>query len=208
MQKTSFKFFCLSTEKFRWGTFRCFINFRVSKNFRLKKGISLLSVEIVLSHSAERIRRGTLLCFKKILVSEISMHRRGSITDLESITVLSKKFCLTGSKNFRVSKNFWYGIKSWIIGGGGWSSTNFQRNFFVSQYRKTPWGTLLRFRNFLVWKKVMDKEGGITIFGRLFFLSQCRKNLWGTLLCFRNFLVSKSFMDTRGGGKGCHDSKS
>ena len=56
MQKTSFKMFCLSTEKFRWGTLRCFRKFRVSKNFMHKKGTSLFSVEIFLSHSAERFR--------------------------------------------------------------------------------------------------------------------------------------------------------
>ena len=48
------------TEKFRWGTLRCFRNIRVSQHFMQKKGISLNSVEKFLSHSADKIRKGTL----------------------------------------------------------------------------------------------------------------------------------------------------
>ena len=53
-----------STKKFRWGTVRCFRKFRVLQNFMHKKGISLNSVEKFLSHSADKIRRRTLL-FRK-----------------------------------------------------------------------------------------------------------------------------------------------
>ena len=38
--------------------------------------------------------------------------------------------------------------------------TIFCRKFFVSQYRKTSWGTLLCFRKFLVLKFFMDEEEG------------------------------------------------
>ena len=52
-----------------------------------EKGISLFSVEIFLSHSAEKNRRRILICFEKILVSKIFIHRR-----VEGIKVLSKFF--------------------------------------------------------------------------------------------------------------------
>ena len=42
-----------------------------------KKGISLNSVGKSLSHSADKIRRRTLLCFERILVSKIFKQRRG-----------------------------------------------------------------------------------------------------------------------------------
>ena len=42
-----------------------------------KKGISLNSVEKFLTRSADKIRRRTLLCFERILVSKIFRQRRG-----------------------------------------------------------------------------------------------------------------------------------
>ena len=111
MQKNSFKIFCLSAKKIRWGTLRCFRKFRVSKNFMHKKGISLFSVEIFLSHSAKKIRRGILLYFEKILVSKMFMHH----------DFPSKMFSLTVPTNFAgepfcVSENFWYRKLLWIRG--------------------------------------------------------------------------------------------
>ena len=45
-------------------------NFEIPQNYMPKKGISRLSVESLLSHSAEKIRRGTVLCFIQLLVSK------------------------------------------------------------------------------------------------------------------------------------------
>ena len=67
---------CLTTKKFCCGTLRCLRKMQVLKNFMHKKGISLFSVEKILSHSAKESRRGTVF-FQKTLVSEISMHRGG-----------------------------------------------------------------------------------------------------------------------------------
>ena len=50
---------------------------RVSKNFMPERGISRFSVENLLSHSAEKLRRGTILCFTKLLVSKKLMDKRG-----------------------------------------------------------------------------------------------------------------------------------
>ena len=79
-----------STEKFRWGTLRCFRKFRVSQNFMHKKGISLNSVKKFLSHSADKIRRRTLLCFERILVSKIFKQRRGKLHGFVKIIFISQ----------------------------------------------------------------------------------------------------------------------
>ena len=67
------KFLTHSAEIFRKGTFYCF------SNFMHKKEISLNSVENLLSQSADKIRRRTLLCFERILVSKIFKRRWGKL---------------------------------------------------------------------------------------------------------------------------------
>ena len=42
-----------------------------------RRWVSRFSVKIVLSHSAKKLRRGTLRCFRKFLVSKIFMDKRG-----------------------------------------------------------------------------------------------------------------------------------
>ena len=109
-----------STEKFHWGTLRCFRKFHVSQNFMHKKGISLNSVEKSLSHSAEKIRRGTLLCFERILVSKIFKQRRGEASRFCRNFFISqdRKKLRQGTilcfRKFLVGKNI-----SWIREGGG-----------------------------------------------------------------------------------------
>ena len=122
------------TEKFRWGTLRWIRKFRVAKNFMHKKEISLNSVEKSLSHSADKIRRRTLLCFERILVSKIFKQRRG-----EASRFCRKIFYLTGPKNLRHGtilcfRNFLVEkYILWIRGGGGVS--RFSVEVFVSLYR-------------------------------------------------------------------------
>ena len=67
-------------------------NFGYRKNFMPKRGISRFSIENLLSHSTEKLRRGTLLCFTKILVSKKFMDKRGGG---EYQDFPSKIFCLT-----------------------------------------------------------------------------------------------------------------
>ena len=55
-----------STEKFCWGTLRCFRKFRVSQIFMHKKGISLNSSEKFLSHRTEKTSPGNHSVFQKI----------------------------------------------------------------------------------------------------------------------------------------------
>ena len=85
--------------------------FLVSKNSWIRggrEGLSRLSVENLLSHSAEKLRRGTLLCFRNIVVSKTNRYKRGGYHN-----VLSKLLSLTVPKNFigepfGVSEKFGY----------------------------------------------------------------------------------------------------
>ena len=78
----------------------CFRKFPVAKFMDKRGGVSRFSVENFLSHSFEKLRRGTILCFTKFLVSKKVMHKRegeekGSIT-----TFCRNFFCLAVRKNF------------------------------------------------------------------------------------------------------------
>ena len=96
-----------------------------------KKGISLNSVEKSLSHSADKIRRRTLLCFERILVSKIFKQRRG-----EASRFCRKFFNLTGPKKLRQGtilcfRKFLVGKNIlWIRGGG--AITSFRRSFCLT----------------------------------------------------------------------------
>ena len=63
--------------KFSWASLQCFRNFGVTKNFMHNRGISRFSIENLLCHSTEILRKGTLLCFTKFLVSKKFVDIRG-----------------------------------------------------------------------------------------------------------------------------------
>ena len=99
----------------------CFKKIPLAKTFMEKTGggkVSRFSAANFLSQSAEKIRRGTLPCFRKILVSEnVRDERGGGYHDFPS-----KLFCRTVSNHFVeepfcVSQNFWYRKFLWIRGG-------------------------------------------------------------------------------------------
>ena len=168
-----------STEKFRWGTLRCFRKFRVSQNFMHKKGISLHSVEKFLSHSADKIRRRTLLCFERILVSKCFKQRRGKASGF-----CQKNFHLTGTKKLRQGTIlFWkiFGGKNilWIRGVGGGGVSRFSVVKFSSHYTEIfHWRTLWCFRKILSSKIFMHSWGGNTVLSKFFCLTgPKRKNL-------------------------------
>ena len=80
------------------------------------RGISRFSTENLLSHSTDKLRRGTFLCFTKFLVSKKIMDKRGEEEGEAGEEreeeeeeeggreggreFLSKIFCLTVPKNF------------------------------------------------------------------------------------------------------------
>ena len=83
-------------------------------------GVSRYSFKHFLSHSTEKHRRGTFLCFTKFLVSEKFMDKRGRTGGVARYSV--SFFCLTVPKNF-VGEHFCflqifcYRKTSWLRGG-------------------------------------------------------------------------------------------
>ena len=124
-----------------------------------KKGISLNSVEKSLSHSADKIRRRTLLCFERILVSKIFKQRRG-----EASRFCRKFFYLTGPKKLRQGSILCFrkisGTEKYFMdkrGGGGVSG--FSVEVFAHCTEIFHWRTLWCFRKLLLSKIFMHKRG-------------------------------------------------
>ena len=70
------KFSVSECRKFSWGILYCCINFGCRKSLGQKGGVSRFSVKIVLSHNTKKLRRGTIWCFRKFLVSKFFMLQR------------------------------------------------------------------------------------------------------------------------------------
>ena len=191
----SFKIFCLTVSKnFVDEQFGVSENFGYRKNFLHEKGISRFSVENFLSHSTEKLRRRTLLCFRKILVSKIFMHRREASWFCRNFFVSQdRKISLRGP--FCVSEIFWY-EKNFLDEIGG--ITFFRRKFFVSQGKKNSWGNASMFQNIRVSKNFMHKKG-ISLFSVENIMSHSTEKIRRGTLCFKKIRVSKIFMHERGG---------
>ena len=161
--------FVTQYQKNRWGTLRCFRKFRVSQNFMHKKGISLSSVEKILSHSANKVHRRTLLFRKNSGIgnfqakeAEASRFCRNFLSHrTETKSFVKEPFCFP--------ENFWYRKK--IMDKRGYI-TIFSPNFYVSQCRKNSSASLQCFRKFGVSKNFMLNRG-ITFFRQNFLVSQC-----------------------------------
>ena len=98
-----------------------------------KRGISRFSIEKLLSHSTEKFRRGTLLCFRSFVsvpnhfveeslrqkVSRIEKFyaKKGNITIFYWKPVVSEYRKNFVRETFCVSQNFWYRKILWIRGG-------------------------------------------------------------------------------------------
>ena len=130
------KICCLTVPKNFAGETCVSENFWYRKMLRIREreGPSRLSIETLLSHSTEKLRRGNL-CFRKLLVSHILWMRRGA---REYHDFQMEIFCLTEPKNFAeepfcVAETFWYRKMSRRVREGG--ITTFPRKFVVSPYR-------------------------------------------------------------------------
>ena len=79
--------FCLTVPKLFVGEHSTIHFFRVSKNFMLQRVMSLLSIfcRFFLSHSAEKFRRWTLLCFvsQKLRLRKILWIRGGGVGSIK-----------------------------------------------------------------------------------------------------------------------------
>ena len=125
-------------QKCSWVTLQYFKKFGVSKNFMHNRGVSRFFVGNFLSHSAEKIRREILRCFRDSRVLKNFIHKGGS-----GITILRRKFLSHFTEKLRegpfsVWQIFGYRkifcmrrISGFSVRGG---STIFCRLFYVSQF--------------------------------------------------------------------------
>ena len=176
-----------STTKFRWGTLWCIRKFRALQNNMHKKGISL---------NSDKIRRSTLLCFERILVSKSFKQRRG-----EALRFCRIFFYLTGPQKLRqgtilcfrkflVGKNF-----LWIRGG----ISRFCVEVFVTQYRNNSLENTLVFQKNSFIENFHAQEGGITAFRNFLSHRTETKSFVKEPFCFpENFWYRKKFMDKSG----------
>ena len=97
-----------------------------------KKGISLYSVEKSLSHSADKIRRRTLLCFERIVVSKIFKQRRGEASRFLK-KFLSHRTEKTSPRNHSVFQKI-SGRGNYFLDtrGGGGGITILRRSFCLT----------------------------------------------------------------------------
>ena len=140
-----------------------------------KKGISLFSVKNFLSHSAENIRRGSLLCFKKILVSKLFMHRREGASRYCRKKFVSQdrneklgKGTLMFFRKFLVSKKF-----LWVRKGEGYH--DFSSEIFCLTMPKNFVRERFCVSENFGYRKVLCIRRGYHYFPLIFSVSQWRK---------------------------------
>ena len=107
------------------------------------KGISVNSVEKPLSHSADRIRRRTLLCFDRILVSKSFKQRRRKASRFFRNFFLSHMTEKTSPGNHSVFQKI-SGREKYFMDKRGVSRVSVE--VFVSLYRNISLGNTLVFQ--------------------------------------------------------------
>ena len=75
------KNFCLRVAKTFIGNLSVFHYFQVSKKFMPMRGISRFSIETLLFHSTEKLRRGIFLFYTKFLVPKYFMDKRWGVKE-------------------------------------------------------------------------------------------------------------------------------
>ena len=153
--------------------FRVFTNINFTTDFcTLCKRVSRLSVKIVLSHNTKKLRRGTLRCFRKFLVSKNFMLQR--VMSRFSVEI----FLAYSAKSFRrvilyCCSNF--GYRKCLENRGGGGIKILRRNFLSHSAESFRRGIFYCCINFGYRKSLEKRGGGIKILRRKFFISQCRK---------------------------------
>ena len=153
------KLFCFTVPKHFAGEYPLVFTFFWYRKIFCFRGLcqDFLS-KLFLSHSTEKLRRRTLLCFTKFLVLKNVRDERGG----EYHDFLSKLFCFTVPKHFAgeyplVFTFFWY-RKIFCFRG---LCQDFLSKLFLSHStEKLRRRTLLCFTKFLVLKNVRDERGG------------------------------------------------
>ena len=134
------------------------------------------SVDIFLSHSTENLRRGILLCSRKILVSKSVGDKRGG----EYHNFPSNVFSFTVPKTFVVESfnaPIFPGIENFFDWESYVTSSDFLLKFSVSLYRNFRRGILYCSINF-GYQKSLDKGVGCQDFpSEIFFLTMPKNSV-------------------------------
>ena len=163
--------------------------------FYAKLWVPRLFVHSLLSHSTKKNMLGNKNVYQKTSSLEFFFMGRRYHNFLPKILSvrLPNEFV---REPFCVSKKFCYRKSSCIAGG----TSRICRPFFISRDRKTSKVSLLCFRIFLVWKKIMEKRWRVvwrfSVEKSLFHSAE--KLPGGTHECFRIFRLSISLMHEKG----------
>ena len=162
--------------------------------YTLCRGVSRFCDETFSSHSAEKVCRGTRLCFRIFRVSENSKHKRGkSQMSVENMLSHSTEKLHKGILLFL--KKFWF-RKNY-----GWKVVSrFSVEHFWSQSAEKIRGHHFNVSENLGYRKNLCIIGGITFFPRKILVSQCKKNSWAPLQRFTKIGVWKILCTREGGG--------
>ena len=159
--------------------------------FYAREGIAQFFVKNFLSHTAEKIRRGTLRCFRKFLVSKNFIHKKG-ISRLSVGNFLSHNTKKFHRRTQLFSENFWY--RRILCKSGG--ITILSKTFWLTIPRKFHRRTQLFSENFW-YRRILCISGGITILSKTFWLTVPRKFV-GELFCVPKNFGTKNFLAWEG----------
>ena len=113
-----------------------------------------------LSHSTEKLRNETLLCFKKFPASKKFMDKRSGVARFSVDYLLPHSTKAFRNTRSVFQKNFWYQKTLWKGVGDGGSITIFRPKSFAHRTEKLRKGTLLCFKVFYCRNNFIDKRGG------------------------------------------------
>ena len=175
-----------------------FRNILVWKNYMYKRDVSRFSVETVLSPSTHTIRRGTLLCFTKVLVSKNVWDKTGggyhdSPSSAHETLRLTLRGSFFGGTFWKLKEALLLKIFDFSVKTGEERLPPLSIEFFLSRnteiFRRGP---ILSFRKLLLSKFFMDKRGELSRFLAQNVLSHCSETYHrGTHLCSETFRCRK-----------------
>ena len=156
-----------------------------------------------MSHSTENFCRGTLLWFRKFLVSK---RFRGRKREVGSVTIFRRKFLIWQCRKH------WWGNPSVFpkVFMDNRRYHDFSLEFSVSQCRKASWVTLLWFRKFLVSNNFMGRRGEWEShnFRSKSFNLTMQEKIVGKPSVVQKFSGIENFYGKEGGGRDCHTFRS
>ena len=185
-------FFCriFSVSRFRklsLGTLRCFRKFLAAKTFNgCEVDITFLQ-QIFLFHITKKIH-----CDFFIVSEELSFIKNFPWVGWGNQLSVEQFFCLTLSKKINGNSSLFQKNSGGEKFYGRENGISLLLSIpFVSHHRKLSLGTLRGFRKILVWKKYMDKTGGIANFRQVCFCPIFPKKIIEKSSVFQKHSVSE-----------------